>query len=125
MNDERAPDIQLFREDGVWIKPADAERVVLVLAGGEGGSTPGRPGAEGERMTRTYAAGDLPSEVAVEVGRGGRGAAHGSGTSAVTAFPGGRIRGGGGAGQVPESGEHPDSRDGADGFAQIITYFRG
>ena len=80
------PDIQYFAEDGTWVKPPGAVRADIVLqAGGGGGATgisyatdagtagltyPG--GEDGGIRVQSISAGELPDEVAVVVGYGGR-----------------------------------------------------
>jgi hypothetical protein len=92
------PAIRFFREDGTWFKPAGAVRVDVVLRGGDGGSPTGTRGGDGGGASYTsaliiptdsvlypdpagrhgrfgvmsYAAEDLPDQLQVTVGKGGR-----------------------------------------------------
>lgn len=107
MTTSRKPDVQYFEEDGIWVKPAGAERVEITLKGGDaspapavlhayagygsggrggtgsaavaaGGYVPVRglgksvPATEGETVTQSFAADDLPDLMSVEIGKGGR-----------------------------------------------------
>lgn len=93
-----SPDIQYFGEDGTWVKPAGAARVDVVARGGDGGSAMGGKGGDGGGATYidclatpdaiashappgrsagtlsvlSYTAGELPGEVTVTIGKGGR-----------------------------------------------------
>jgi hypothetical protein len=74
-----SPDIQYFAQDGTWRKPPGAVRVdYLVCAAGAGGSVGigemGRDGEAGALHSGSFEAGQIPEEVKVEIGRGGRGA---------------------------------------------------
>jgi hypothetical protein len=80
------PDIQYFDSDGTWVKPLGAIRSDIVLqAGGSGGAVgisyetdtglagltyPG--GEDGGITAQSIPAADLPDEVSVVVGFGGR-----------------------------------------------------
>ena len=92
-------DVQVFPVSGEWVKPERPMTVDVLLCGaGDGGAgsdgvKPGASGRNGELVMRTFAAGDLPDRVWVEVGKGGRGGD-------------GRLRGG----------------DGADGLVVVTTH---
>lgn len=93
------PDIQYFAQDGTWRKPPGAVRVdYLICAGGAGGTAcigaVGRDGGDGALHAGSLKAGEIPDEVKVEIGRGGRGAAIGP------------VKAG----------------DGADGYALLVTH---
>jgi hypothetical protein len=72
------PDIQYFAEDGTWVKPPGAVRADIVLQAGDAGAVTGAGpvcavrGADGELTVRAIPADDLPHEVQIEIGRGGR-----------------------------------------------------
>ena len=92
-----SPDIQYFSEDGTWVKPPGADRVTVVLkggdstlagsgngggaffefrpAGGGGGAgiaaAPAHGSGDGELAAHSLRAGGLPPEVDVRVGEGG------------------------------------------------------
>ena len=68
---ERPVDIQYFAESGTWRKPRGAVAVDAVLCGGGGGGGL-RPGKDGELTVDRFRADQLPDEIAVEVGMGGR-----------------------------------------------------
>lgn len=115
-------DVQLFRDNGTWIKPARAATVDVILAGGDASSLRWLSAAEieldagkgslradsgaGAITARTFDAGDVGAEVAVVVGRAGR-------TGVGTGATGGLGYGGGGASSL---------RPSHDGFAVIITH---
>jgi hypothetical protein len=67
-------DVQLFTQDGTWVKPADAVMVVLILVGAGGGGALGADGQDGQVTHHVINAADLPDTVDVVVGKGGRGA---------------------------------------------------
>ena len=74
------PDIQYFPASGTWVKPEGAIRSDVVICGpGAGGALAfsgkvGQDGDDGEITVQSFAADDLPAELAVTVGKGGRGA---------------------------------------------------
>jgi hypothetical protein len=74
------PDIQYFPASGTWVKPEGAIRSDVVLcASGAGGALAfgggvGQDGGDGEITVQSFAADDLPAELTVTVGKGGRGA---------------------------------------------------
>lgn len=77
------PDIQRFEQDGTWRKPPGAVRVDITVKAADG--EPGGPATATIAMTvkdcvgtigagivtRSFAAGELPDEVAVGVGQPG------------------------------------------------------
>lgn len=63
-------DCQFFREAGVWRKPEGAERVDVILRGGDAGPSVFGLGEEGEIVTRTFDAADLADEIPVSGGGG-------------------------------------------------------
>lgn len=71
------PDIQYFASSGTWVKPERAVAVdVMAMSGGAGAglSADGNvtDGEDGKLEAHRYLADDLPAELEVEVGRGGR-----------------------------------------------------
>ena len=58
-----APDIQYFGSDGTWTKPPGAVRADVVIQGAGGG---------GAITVRSIPAGNLPDEITVTIGKGGR-----------------------------------------------------
>ena len=71
------PDIQYFAESGTWIKPYGAVRADIVLQGGGGGAAVRgqaaiQPGKNGAITVQSIPADELPDEVTVTIGRGGR-----------------------------------------------------
>jgi hypothetical protein len=117
VTDHSTPDIQYFAKSGVWVKPPAAVRVDVFLygAGGGAGQIMGvgpvgltrRDGQSGEMLCNSFDASQLPEQVDVHVGKGGRGG--GSSASFVLPF-------GTGGWQSASGG------DGADGYALILTH---
>ena len=68
------PDIQYFDSDGTWVKPAGAVRADVVLQGAGGGALAGGflSGDDAEITVRSIPAGDLPDQVIITIGHGGR-----------------------------------------------------
>jgi hypothetical protein len=76
-DDASRPDIQYFDRSGVWTKPPRAVRADVILQGAGGGAAfwgqaALRPGKDGAITVQSIPAGELPAEVPVTVGRGGR-----------------------------------------------------
>lgn len=68
-----APTIQYFGESDTWTRPDGAVRAdVVVCAAGGGGSAAGR-GENGEIQVKTFWAPDIPPQMEIEIGHGGRG----------------------------------------------------
>lgn len=63
-------DCQFFTEAGVWRKPAGAERVDMILRGGDAGPSISGLGGEGEIVTHSFDADDLADEITVTGGGG-------------------------------------------------------
>jgi hypothetical protein len=72
------PEIQYFAESGTWVKPVAAVAVDVMLCAAAGGLALGYGGGkymigtDGELTVRRFPAGELPAEVTVTVGKGGR-----------------------------------------------------
>jgi hypothetical protein len=78
MSDDAAkPDMQYFGRSGTWVKPPGAVRADIVLQGGGGGAAVRgqaavQPGKDGSITVQSIPAGELPDEVTVTIGCGGR-----------------------------------------------------
>jgi hypothetical protein len=66
------PDIQYFASSGTWVKPSRAVAVDMVTCGAGAGSSGQHPGEDGELTVQRLRADDLPGELTVTVGKGGR-----------------------------------------------------
>jgi len=68
--------MQFFGSSGTWIKPAGAVVVDVLVSGAQGASYTWPGGTsdnwEGELKAERFAANELPDELQVEVGQGGR-----------------------------------------------------
>jgi hypothetical protein len=73
-------DIRVYESDGLWAKPPGAVDVEVIARGGDGGSTDtywghevtSTPGAKGVVTAVSLTAAELPDELHVTVGKGGR-----------------------------------------------------
>ena len=66
------PDIQYFGESGTWVKPAGAVAVDVMAMGGGAGSSGLVDGEDGKMEAQRSLADEVPAELHVEVGKGGR-----------------------------------------------------
>jgi hypothetical protein len=66
------PDMQYFDVSGTWVKPNGAAAVDVMLCGAGSGSSGLVDGEDGGLTVRRYLADDLPGELQVSIGRGGR-----------------------------------------------------
>lgn len=94
------PDIQFFRESGIWHRPEGAVRVEVMIKGGDAGGSVGQdgaiiPGEEGEIVIKEMTADEAGPTVPVSVGGAGCGG----------------------------SREGVKAPDGSAGYAVVVTYF--
>jgi hypothetical protein len=123
-------DIQYFAESGTWRKLARAVRVDMLLqAAGSGGGIAvvghlpaTADGEDGHLIARSFWAHDLPDEVAVEVGKGGRGARMPVSANAAGIL--GRMLDGGGVGYMFSEDELAavGGGAGANGYVLVLTH---
>ena len=106
------PDIQYFGRSGTWVKPAGAVRADVILQGGGGGAAfrgqaALQPGKDGMITVSSIPADELPAEVTVTVGHGGRPGGR-DGYALIITHLSGMVAPGGGRSYVERHGHLPD-----------------